>query len=129
LKLIVLWGPVLLVMALIFTASAQSQLPAAPGGLSDKAEHGLAYGALGASLIRALAGGRSAAMSLRRILLATLLAALYGASDELHQRFVPDRTPDLLDLAADACGALAGALLFAAVARIFSRLTAMRAAS
>jgi VanZ family protein len=129
LKLIVLWGPVLLVMALIFTASAQSDLPAPPGGISDKSEHALAYGALGAALVRALAGGRSSAMSLPRVLLAAFLAALYGASDELHQRFVPNRTPDLLDLVADACGALAGALLLAAVARALSRLMAMRASS
>jgi VanZ family protein len=112
-------------MALIFAASSQSDLPAMPGGLSDKAEHGLAYCALGASLIRALAGGRSSAMSPSRILLAALLATVYGVSDEFHQSFVPNRTPDVLDLAADAAGALAGALLLAVVARVISRIIAI----
>jgi VanZ family protein len=57
-------------------------------------------------------------MTAGRILLAALLATLYGASDELHQHFVPERTPDVLDLAADACGGLAGSLALAATARL-----------
>jgi VanZ family protein len=127
LKLIVIWGPVILVMALIFTASSLSDPGAPPGGMSDKTEHGLAYAALGAALIRALADGRASAMSLRRILLAAAIAALYGASDEFHQHFVPNRTPDVLDLVADALGGLAGAVLLAVAARVVSRVMAMRA--
>jgi len=46
----------------------------------------------------------------RRIAGATLLGAfvitvLYGVSDEFHQSFVPGRTPDVADVAADAAGA------------------------
>jgi VanZ family protein len=129
LKLVVLWGPVVVVMALIFTASSLSNPGAPPGGISDKTAHGIAYAALGASLLRALAEGRASAMSLRRILFAVALASLYGASDEFHQHFVPNRTPDVLDLAADACGALVGALLFTVLARLVSRAIAMRQSS
>lgn len=121
-KYVLLWGPVLVVMALIFTASSMSDPGAPPGGLSDKGAHIISYAALGASLIRALAGGRSAAMTPRRILLAIAFATLYGVSDEVHQSFVPDRTPDVMDLAADALGATAGAIILAGVARVVSRL-------
>ncbi|MGH8637920.1 MAG: VanZ family protein [Burkholderiales bacterium] len=110
------------VMALIFTASSMSDPGAPPGGLSDKGAHVTAYAALGASLIRALAGGRSTAMTPRRILFAIVLATVYGLSDELHQSFVPERTPDVMDLAADAIGATAGALILTAAARGLSRL-------
>ena len=40
-----------------------------------------------------------------------LLAAMYGVSDEFHQKFVPGRTPDVFDAAADTAGACAAMLL------------------
>jgi VanZ family protein len=127
LKHVLLWGPVVLVMAVIFSASSMSDPGAPPGGLSDKAAHFAVYAALGASLVRALAGGRPAAMTAGRILLAILLATLYGVSDEFHQSFVPERTPDVMDVAADALGASAGAVLLTAVARALTWLLRTRA--
>ena len=128
-RLAFLWGPVILVMALIFSASAKSDLGAPPGGMSDKAAHVIAYAALGASLIRALAGGRASAMTGRRIAVATLIAVLYGASDEIHQMFVRNRSPELLDLVADACGGFGGAVLLAAAARVVQAIAPSRKAS
>jgi VanZ family protein len=125
----VLWGPVIIVMALIFSASSLSDPGAPPGGMSDKAAHFLAYAALGAALVRALAGGRASGMTVRRIALAILLATVYGASDEVHQMFVPGRTPDVMDLLADASGAAAGAVLVALAARLARRALAVRRAS
>lgn len=109
-------------MAVIFTASSMSDPGAPPGGLSDKSAHVAAYAALGATLVRALAGGRSAGMTVRRIGLAFVLATAYGATDELHQRFVPGRHPDLLDLVADAGGGFAGAAVAAGVVRGYRRV-------
>jgi VanZ family protein len=43
----------------------------------------------------------------RRYLLAWVLSALYAASDELHQSFVPGRGPAVAYVIIDACGALA----------------------
>ena len=37
--------------------------------------------------------------------MAVLLATLYGAFDEVHQAFTPDRSPDVRDLVADCLGA------------------------
>ena len=52
------------------------------------------------------------------VLAATALSVFYGITDEIHQRFVPGRSPDVLDLAADGAGALLGA---AAAAWLLSR--------
>lgn len=40
---------------------------------------------------------------------AAFAALVLGAVDELHQAFVPGRSPDLLDLVADGLGAVLGA--------------------
>jgi VanZ family protein len=118
LKLALLWGPVLLVMALIFYLSSLPDPGGPPGGISDKTAHFLIYGALGAGMMRALAGGRATAIGLPTILAAIVLTTLYGVSDEIHQYFVPPRTPDILDVAADAAGACAGAIAVTVLARL-----------
>jgi VanZ family protein len=60
----------------------------------------------GALIARALGGGR------REAVLAVLLGILYGASDEVHQLFVPNRSSDVVDLLADTLGVMAGAGLW-----------------
>ncbi|HEY5517729.1 MAG TPA: VanZ family protein [Coriobacteriia bacterium] len=42
------------------------------------------------------------------VLLVLGLCALYGATDEFHQAFVPLRTPDVVDWATDVAGAAIG---------------------
>ena len=116
-KFALLWGPVLFVMGLIFYFSSLTDPGGPPSGVSDKAAHFLIYAALGGALIRALAGGRAVRMNSSRAGIATILGTLYGVSDELHQWFVPPRTPELMDLVADFAGALAGAIGVALIAR------------
>ncbi len=94
----------------IYYLSSQP-MPAIDLGFSnqDKLLHLGAYGLLGmlllGSMIRHPDGYRS-----RQVLLAVVLAGLYGCSDEWHQSFVPGRRLDELDLIADSVGALLGAL-------------------
>ena len=45
--------------------------------------------------------------------MAWAIATLYAGSDELHQRFVSDRSPELRDVGIDSAGALCGILLMA----------------
>ncbi len=92
-----------LYMAAIF---ALSSLPGSAAGIPhpwDKLAHFLEYAGLGYLLGRG--SGRPG--------LSLLFAALYGASDEFHQGFVPGREASALDWAADLVGAAAGALFTA----------------
>jgi VanZ family protein len=118
---LLLWGPVALQMFLIFGASSMSDPGPLPGNMSDKTGHFLGYALLGVLVLRALAGGRFAGITLRTAILAIVVSSAYGASDEFHQRYVAGRTPDVMDLLADACGSSAGVAL-GGVARAASGL-------
>ena len=104
-RLIGVWGPVWAAMVLIFAASGMSSLPSPARALDDGLSHGLGYGCLAALLLRALASARWEAVTGRTAVLTVVLATLYGATDELHQWFVPGRTAQWSDLLADAAGA------------------------
>jgi len=108
------WGPALVWMAVTFYISHQSVV-AIPMGAPDYVAHGVSYAGLAVMLMRGLAGGRLSAMSWRLVLFATLLAGLYGVSDEFHQSFIPGRHSSLSDIVADTVGALIGASLAAAL--------------
>jgi len=105
-------------MALIFGASSLSDPGPIAEQVSDKTLHFAAYAVLSLLMLRAFAGGRLEGITWRRALLAIVLTTIYGASDEFHQRFTPGRTPDLLDLRADAIGACGG-VLAGFLARVF----------
>jgi len=97
------WWPSIAIMAAIFWVSSH------PGGdlpdlfpHQDKVAHFLVYALLCAANYRATchSGHPSPAT-------AFLAAVAYGATDEFHQRFVPGRTADVMDLLTDAMGAAA----------------------
>jgi VanZ family protein len=114
-----LWLPVALDAALIFYLSSIPSLATPPGPVSDKHFHFMSYALLSALLVRAFASARMGAVTGRIAVLAFVVATLYGATDEVHQIFVPGRTAALDDLAADALGAAtaAGLLLAWAIIR------------
>ena len=97
------WGPAVVYMAVIFTLSAQSKLPAAPGILGwDKLQHLIAYAVMGLLLFRA-----AILRPLTRLgpyLMTLIIGALHGAADEYHQSFVPGRNMSAHDWAADVLG-------------------------
>ena len=104
--------------ALIFWASSlPNPFPELPRGLwdHDKLLHGAAYAVLGA-LLRGALGGGWLRPSLA-LVAAVVLGTAYGASDEWHQSFVPNRSSDVGDLAADALGAAVGAAAAALILR------------
>jgi len=112
LQLLGLWIPVLIQMGLIFYFSAQ------PAGsptlerfpLPPDLGHLGGYGLLSLLLYRAF--NRSLfGWSIRPARNTLLVNLLYALSDELHQMFVPGRTPAVSDLVIDAAGVIL-ALLF-----------------
>jgi VanZ family protein len=94
-------------MGLIFWLSAQPDLPHAPEPWLDtvvkKLGHAVLYGVLARLYLGALRGDRSP--SGRTRLLAFGLAVLYAVTDEVHQSFVPGRTPSPWDVVIDGIGA------------------------
>lgn len=104
-------------MGVIFWLSSGA-LPALGGvEIPDKVAHFGAYAALGALLWWAAAGlaARTAAA------VAVALGGLYGAADEVHQRFVPGRSADIRDWAADLAGVAAAVAIAWALSRRRSR--------
>ncbi|MEW6217984.1 MAG: VanZ family protein [Thermodesulfobacteriota bacterium] len=109
--------PMLLVMGTIFFLSDQpGDSLELPGFFAaDKLAHAGAYGVLAWATLFAVVGR----WGWRRVpvLAVVVVCGLYGLSDELHQAWVPYRSPELADLAAD----LAGVLLAVAGWRYWSR--------
>lgn len=92
--------------AIIFAASSVpgSGVPSGFGGVAHYAEYAV-FGAL-LRLVLATTPGHP-----EPVLSATAAASAYGVTDEIHQAFVPMRTPDPVDWAVDTMGALSGAWL------------------
>lgn len=113
----VVWLPVIAYMALVFMLSAQRTLPSMPSGILswDKFQHYLAYMVMGLLIFRA--AGRSPLLAASPYWQALIVGALYGASDEFHQSFVPGRNMSILDWTAD----VAGLLVALAVAYIYTQ--------
>lgn len=55
--------------------------------------------------------------TLATVAFAVACASLYGATDEIHQLFVPGRSADPADWLTDTCGALLGSVLFCVIGR------------
>jgi VanZ family protein len=122
---VVEWLPAVLWAVVIYRLSATpgSQVPTwFPAPLGHFAEYAL----LGACLVIPF----QRRPLWQAILIATVIASLYGVSDEWHQSFVPGRMPDVADWAVDTVAALEGASFAAwVVARRARQAAASRAAA
>lgn len=118
LRLLRFWGPLAGYALVIFWLSSMSHppVPAVPIPHFDKLLHLIEYAGFGALMCRALAMGGEGLSPRAAVLAAALLGAIYGASDELHQAFVPNRDSSLFDLLADIGGATLGGLAYWAAA-------------
>jgi VanZ like protein len=102
------WFLVLAYAGSVFVVSAIPGNTLLQVSVSDKLLHTVEFGGLAVLLCRALTmqmPGRSR----RSILFMSLVATMcYGALDEVHQLFVPQRMSDVTDFVADSFGALLG---------------------
>lgn len=80
--------------------------------LRDKIFHFIGYFVLGLS-VQMAAYRRNINIKTSTLLWITLLfGSIYGASDEIHQYFVPGRSCDILDWLADTLGSFSSILLY-----------------
>lgn len=106
-RAITAWGPATLWAAVLFVLSAQPDVPGPGFPFGDKIGHLGLYGILGVAL--AWGARRWGAPGRWRWI---ALGALYGASDEWHQSFVPGRDAAWGDFIADVVGVTFGVLIF-----------------
>jgi VanZ family protein len=109
------WLPVLAYMALIFYLSSlphpEEQLPNFLfEKLGDKLLHAIEYSVLAVLCYRAFRRTSGAYTVQYAVVLAIAAASLYGATDEVHQAFVPLRASSFSDWIADTAGAVIGAV-------------------
>jgi VanZ family protein len=125
------WLPVIVWMATIFIFSTDwfaagqtapwlaTLLPLLPPNVLDgvhftlrKSGHFGEYFILAVLLLRAWRQQFPGQSPAKRIILVSLLAALYAVTDEWHQSFVPNRSASAMDVLIDAGGAFWGAFWF-----------------
>src|SRR3954449_9482584 len=95
------WVPPLVLMAVIFYFSAQANLNSGLGWIDHvgrKIVHASEYALLCFLWWRAL---RTVVTRLPALVLAWVIAVLYAATDEYHQRFVAGRRSSWVDVAID----------------------------
>jgi VanZ family protein len=108
--------PAALYYGLIYFLSSRHLNLDVPLPEADKLAHGAAYGLLG--FLLAFGFFRLLRIPLKTKLGGVILTgAGLGILDEIHQIFVPGRSPDALDAAADAVGVVLGLLLFRLIFR------------
>ena len=109
------WLPVAAYMALIFYLSSlphpDEELPKFLfEDLGDKVLHVVEYALFAFLCYRAFRWAAGPFAAQYALILAIAAASLYGATDEVHQAFVPFRTATWLDWVADTVGAVIGAV-------------------
>lgn len=96
----------LLYAVIIFVSSSLPQLTLPHLGftLEDKVYHFLEYSVFSFLLFLAFSRSKTDFLKKNLFLFSSLIGIIYAYSDEFHQRFVPGRTYDLYDFAADCLG-------------------------
>lgn len=109
LKIILLWLPAILYMALIFYFSSLSKpIPYELPENTYNAIHIIEYAVLGFLMSYSLKNSGAD----KYFLIAWISSSCYGITDEIHQLFVFMRDASIVDVSADTIGSLAGAYCY-----------------
>jgi VanZ family protein len=108
------WLPLVNWLAIIFFLSSISgeKLPNLHRFSLDKIAHFTEYLILGYLMVRAFIDSFPNMNLTKALVLSIILCALYGMSDEWHQRFVSGRNCDFFDWIFDFLGSTSGILAF-----------------
>jgi VanZ family protein len=101
----------------IFTGTHLPRLPRALPRIDDKTCHFLAYFGLATLMCYSVRSSRW----LRRLTAVAATAMVYAAIDEFSQRWIPRRSPDLWDFAADVAGICTAIILYMVVRHIATK--------
>ncbi len=96
-------------LILTLTSIPGSHAPSLPFPHFDKTAHAGAYAMLGFLIVWSAVPAWLAGRRVRWCLTVGLIGAIYGAIDEIHQVWVPDRYCSISDWLCDTFGALGGA--------------------
>ena len=117
---VLVWGPVLAWMAVIFVLSSQPSLPSAPEALLDlvikKGGHFVEFAILAVLCFRAFVKAGADWVAKRPWLWSLVVSIGYAGLDEVHQSFTPNRHPQVSDVLVDGAG-----IVLALVAIVWSR--------
>jgi len=105
--------PIICYAALIFAISSFSRIPAPDLGITfaDKIAHFIEYGVFVILLLRAFSHPPISSRVIVLYAFAVIVSIVFAGLDEYHQKFVPGRTADLYDLAADSLGIFVGSAI------------------
>jgi VanZ family protein len=119
--IVLAWLPAAAYMLLIWllSSAALPTFPTSSFPFRDKGVHVCEYGVLGFLLAHACLRTFPTRPALRVALVSVMLTMAWGLFDEIHQAFVPGRSADVLDLGADALGALVGTAARTVLSLIF----------
>lgn len=107
------WAPLYIYAGAIFYVSGISRpLPEVSIPHFDKLLHIFEYAIFAVIAARAFKNCSKKVVFENFKILAVLGSALYGISDEFHQRFVSERTFSVFDMIADGAGAVMGVFVY-----------------
>lgn len=117
--------PAILMFIAIFISSHQSRPFTLDLGLNwnDKILHLIGYFVFGVSLLLATVGLRYEWSNKKIIFWVLLIGAIYGASDELHQYFIPGRSCDIFDWLTDCVALIISLSLIKIIRKLYLKLS------